>query len=106
MHNKISHSIKCYSVADRHGFGKSVHHAQHDAQPTGNSENEKEEIVLFKEARFLLVVVFVDRPKKTMHNVLMCEPRHEFHEKECSDDDPEPAPNAHNIKFSAAKKSN
>ena len=51
MHNKISHSIKCYSVADRHGFGKSVHHAQHDAQPTGNSENEKEEIVPFKKAK-------------------------------------------------------
>ena len=52
------------------------------------------------------MVVFVDRPKKTVHDILVCEPSHEFHKKECGDDDPEPAPNTHSIKFSAAKKSN
>lgn len=46
-------------------------------------KNEKESIVLFKESRSSNVVVFVQVPQKTVHDVFVGKPGNEFHEQKC-----------------------
>ena len=64
-----------------------MHHPKHGEQPTGNCEDQKEEIVLLKESRTAFVVIFMHMPKESMHDVLMREPGHELHEEKGGQND-------------------
>lgn len=63
------------------------HASRDDAPCAGHGENEEEGIVLFEEARFVLVVIPVEIPHGTVHQVLVGAPRDPFHDQESADDD-------------------
>lgn len=71
MHQKISKPVKSNACANAHYPIGLVHTTQHDAEPTGYGKYDKKSIVLFKKTRTLLVVVFMQVPKKSMHDIAM-----------------------------------
>ncbi len=58
-----------------------------EAPSAGYGKNQEESVVLLKESRFVLVVVFVEIPHGAMHQVFVCSPSHAFHGAESGDDD-------------------
>src|SRR6218665_1579264 len=82
MYQKISKPIQCYSKT----YGSQpiyfVLQAKHDTQPTGYCKNEKEGIVFFKKTGRWLMMIFVQVPQKSMHNIAVCKPGNGLHCKE------------------------
>src|SRR6186997_1843230 len=54
-------------------------------QETWHSEDDKECIVLFKKTGFNLVMIFMQVPKKSVHDIAMGEPCNAFHDNERCD---------------------
>jgi len=78
--------------ADAHEQETQVRRCRADdvASRAGNGENEEEQVVALEEAAFVmvrLVVIGVPRPQKAVHDVLVREPRHEFHAGHCGQGD-------------------
>jgi hypothetical protein len=55
------------------------HHAEHDKQPSGYREDQKEQIIALEETLRAGVMILVKRPKKTMHDEFMRRPGNGFH---------------------------
>jgi hypothetical protein len=55
---------------------------QHNTQPTGNGEDEKERIVLLKKTGAFLVMVLVEVPQKPVHYKAVGKPGYPFHTTE------------------------
>lgn len=57
-----------------------ISHSEKKADDSGNRKNQKEEVVVLEKAgRFFLMMVFMKRPKPSMHDEFMGEPCHAFH---------------------------
>src|SRR5688572_5061799 len=82
MHEEVSKSIrhhaKSYSLQPVYTFQR----AEKNTQKAGNSEDDEEGIVLFKKARFGIVMIFVQVPEKSMHYVFMGSPGDGLHDNE------------------------
>ena len=85
MHKKICKTIQSYACPDAYNPPCLLHTAQHYAEPAWYSENDKECIILFKEAPCFFVMVFVQVPKKPMHHVFVSKPGYSFHYKKSND---------------------
>jgi len=46
-------------------------HTEHDGEPTRNGKNQKEEIIALKKAITGPVVIFVKKPKRAVHEILV-----------------------------------
>ena len=80
MDKKIGHAIQRDAQAYPKQVVVALSHSQVQADDSGYSKNQKEEIIVLKEAgRFFLVVVLVEVPKDAMHDVFMRKPSHAFH---------------------------
>jgi len=82
VHQEISKSVSRNADTDEQADVVPVHDAEHHQDGAGDGEDEEEGIVLFEETGFGLVVVFVEDPQQSMHDVLVGEPGHEFHREE------------------------
>jgi hypothetical protein len=80
VHKKISQAVRSNPESKAHGYPDVVHHAQHDAQPTWNGKNQEKGIVFLKKTRFLGVVVCVQKPQPTVHEVFVRRPCSTFHQ--------------------------
>ena len=86
VHQEVRKAVECDAGSNPHTEVATVHGSGDEAQRTRNSENEKEHVVFFEKARLVYVVVFMKVPHEAVHDVFMCEPRHEFHDEESGDD--------------------
>lgn len=84
VHQEIGETIHRNANSNKESEIVTVHHSKHDAQPTGNGENQKESIILLKNVVVRLMVIFVQNPQKPMHHILVRRPGHEFHEEKSS----------------------
>ena len=82
MHQKIpgtiGHDAKTYRLHPPY----IIKCAEIDQQYTWYGEDDKEGIILFKKAGLHLVMIFMQIPKKTMHDIPMCKPCNTFHDYE------------------------
>jgi hypothetical protein len=82
MNNKIGktigHDAKADAVQPPKTWGL---HAIHDAQHAGDGKNHKKGIILLKKARLYLMMVFVEVPKKPMHDPTVGAPGNGFHQQ-------------------------
>lgn len=82
MYKKISHSVQCNSYGNVEPIievldGSVVH--QYDR---GNCKYDKKIVIFFhRPIVAVIVMVFVKRPQKTMHDIFMNKPGHSFHDK-------------------------
>jgi hypothetical protein len=53
-----------------------------DQQDAGQCKDDEEGIILFKKTRLNLVVIFMQAPKKSMHDVTVRKPGNSFHNYE------------------------
>jgi hypothetical protein len=84
VHNKISQAVCHDAEANSLQIPAVSISTEKDEQHTGNSEYDKEEIVLLKESRFNLVMVPVQVPEKAVHHISMRKPGNAFHDNEGS----------------------
>jgi hypothetical protein len=84
VYQEIAETVKCDSETDKKHPRKSIHHTEHDKKPRRYGEYQKEHIVFFKETGLGSMVIAVKIPSQTMHDILVCKPSHELHEKEGS----------------------
>lgn len=80
VHEKISQAVGSNPESKAHRYPDVIHHAQHDAQPTWDGENQEKGIVFFKKTRLLGVVVCVQKPQPTVHEVFVRRPSSTFHQ--------------------------
>jgi hypothetical protein len=64
------------SNGNQYGIGGQ---SNYDARTTGNRKNDKEQIILFKEPLTWLVVVFMEIPEESVHDIPMRQPGDSFH---------------------------
>ena len=81
MHNKLGkslrHDTKTHRVTPPHS---GCLHTIHDAEETGDSKNDKEGIIFFKEPWLYLMMVLMEVPKEPMHHPPVCAPGYPFHQ--------------------------
>lgn len=83
MHKKVSHAIGENSKSDgKPGPKAKITPANKATDADQSIKNEKIIIAFPPTAVIFVVMVFVQFPKKTVHNVFMGEPRHKFHDRE------------------------
>lgn len=93
VYKKVGHPVNGNSQANPEKVIIAGLHPKEKSCDTGNGENEKEKIVVLKETlRLLVVMIFVQRPQQTVHDIFMSEPGHAFHSEECGQ-------NNENIKY-------
>jgi hypothetical protein len=86
MHHKIGYAIEGDPNADVKHKSIAFHEVTYAKEyHRYTSEHHKEVVVLLKEMWILVVVIFVQVPKKPMHDVFMCEPGNTFHDTKCDD---------------------
>ena len=56
-----------------------VNYTKHNQQPAWYGKNEKECIVLFKKTRTFLMMIFMQKPTRTMHYIPVEAPGKSFH---------------------------
>lgn len=79
MHEKVARSVHHDTQSDKKPEVESVFCSEQHEHKAGYREDEEEEIILFEEARFGLVMVFMEVPHKTVHNKFMGAPGDPFH---------------------------
>ncbi len=84
MHQEVTKTVECYSKSNIKSEVVGIDSAEKNAQKTWDRKNQKEHVIFFKETRLVLMVVFVEIPHQSMHDVFMRKPGHEFHEEECA----------------------
>jgi hypothetical protein len=62
-----------------------IHCPEKYQQKAGNSKDHKEGIILFKEARLHLVMIFMQPPQKTMHDKPVGTPGYSFHQQKSAE---------------------
>src|SRR5215204_89283 len=84
MHKKISGAIGHDAKTDCLHPPGIIECAEIDEQDTWNRKNDKERIILFEKTRLNLVMIFMQIPEKSMHNITMRKPCDAFHDDERS----------------------
>jgi len=88
MDNKIrkavGHDAKADAVEPPQTGGL---HTIHDAQHARNGKNHKKGIIFLKKARLYLMMVFVEVPKKAMHDPTVGAPGDGFHQQKNTQND-------------------
>ncbi len=80
MDQKISDPIQGDAQAGPEKKIELAHHAQIKTKHAGNSENEKEGVILFEKAFIVpMMVIPMKGPQESVHNVFVCKPSCEFH---------------------------
>jgi tetrahydromethanopterin S-methyltransferase subunit A len=82
VHKKITESVSRDPKAYPKAPIVASHHAKHGKEPGRDGKNQEEDVVFFKKARFMLVVITVKIPAKTVHDVFVGKPGHKLHEAE------------------------
>ena len=82
MDHKISRSVRHNAKADGLHPPYAIKGTKKDQQHTGNGEDDKEPVILFKEPGLFLMVIAVQVPKQAMHDILMGKPGNAFHDQE------------------------
>src|SRR4030095_11438080 len=82
MYQKISDTISHDAKTDRLHPPCIIKCAEIDQEYTWHSEDDKECVVLFKKAGLYLVMIFMQVPKKPMHDISMSKPGNAFHNYE------------------------
>ncbi|MGV3684611.1 MAG: hypothetical protein ACO1NS_03230 [Daejeonella sp.] len=83
VYEEVSEAIQSDPKAYPKKKVETILQTQIQGDDTGNSKDQKEKIIMFKEAgRLFFVVVSVQSPQQTMHNIFMGEPGYGFHGKE------------------------
>jgi hypothetical protein len=82
MHQEIGEAIGHDTKPDRLHPPDLIVSAYADQQHTGHGKDHKKGIILFKEARFYLVMIFMEIPQKSMHHIFMGAPGYTLHYKE------------------------
>jgi hypothetical protein len=62
-------------------------HTVHDAQHAGDGKNHKKGIIFLKKARLYLMMIFVEVPKKAMHDPTVGAPGDGFHQQKNTQND-------------------
>jgi len=83
VHQEISKTICHDAKTDRLHPPYIIKCAEIDQQYTWYCEDDKECIILFKKTRLYLVMIFMQIPEKSMHDITMSEPCNTFHTNEC-----------------------
>jgi hypothetical protein len=84
VHQEISDPIGHNAKANGLHPPNTIHSTKANQQHTGHREYDKEPVVLFKKARFFLVMITVQEPEESMHDVSMRQPGYAFHYQEGS----------------------
>lgn len=79
VHEKVTRSVHHDTQSDKKPEVKSVLCSEQHEYKTGYREDEEKEIILLEEARFGLVMIFMEVPHKTVHNEFMGAPGYAFH---------------------------
>ena len=83
MYKEVGHSIDGYSQAYPKQVIIAGLHSKEKCGYTRDSKNEKEKVIVLKEAGGLLVVmIFMQRPQQTVHYEFVSKPGNAFHSKE------------------------
>jgi len=85
MHNKIGSTIHGNTGADTHQPPDMVEASKHNGQPAWYGEDDKEHIVLFKEAGAFFMMIFMQVPEKAVHDILMRKPCNSLHDNKGAD---------------------
>jgi hypothetical protein len=84
VYHKVSHSIGKDPEAYRQASPKSVVLPGNKTANTNGSIKDKKGVVAFPPTAVVFVVmVFVQDPQKTVHDVFVGKPGHEFHNEKC-----------------------
>jgi hypothetical protein len=88
VYEEISKAIDRYAKSYPEQEIITVLQSNEQADDTRNGKDQKEKIIVFEEAPGLFVVmVFVQYPQDSMHDIFMCEPCNGFHRnKSCKGD--------------------
>jgi len=81
VYQKIAEAI-CGDACANPKAEVGVYTACNEAPGAGHSKNQEEGVVLFKEPRLVLMVVLMEIPHHTMHQVFVCSPCDTFHGQE------------------------
>jgi hypothetical protein len=83
LKHNIKNTIRQYSKT--YGFQKPQKFylkTCHNRKNRRNTKNNRKIIIFLKKMFVWLMMVFVPRPQKSVHNILVCSPRSTFHQKE------------------------
>src|SRR3970040_1409453 len=83
MYHEITKSVKCDPESDEKQIVHAALYAKVKKSDAGCCENHKKDIVSFENVGiFGLVMIGMEIPHRSVHNVLVSHPSHAFHEKE------------------------
>jgi len=88
VNKEICQSIGKYAQTYSKSYVQYAHIPQQEEADTDNCIKDEEGIIALKpRVMVLAVVVFMQAPQETVHNVFMGEPRHKFNHEECNNED-------------------
>ena len=79
MNEEVSQAIRRNPRANPNAKVTSCHGPRNDTARTSDSKNQEEGIVFFKKTRLVDVMILMKIPHQPMHDILVCEPCHAFH---------------------------
>lgn len=82
MDQEIGHSVNGNSGANPNSKIASSYRSRDETPSTRNGENQKKGIVFLEKSRLVYVVIFMEKPHQTMHDILVRNPRHALHSNE------------------------
>lgn len=82
MHQNIRNTIQGNANAYIEFVVEAIHHTEHREKPGWNSEHQRKKVVALKLVPCWDVMILMDTPKETMHDILMRKPGHAFHKRE------------------------
>lgn len=88
MNKKVGKAIDCDTYTDKEPMIESAFNSNNKCENTRKGKNQKEEVVAFKKVIWInLMMVFVEYPEYSMHDVLMRKPSNKFHGKKSENND-------------------
>jgi hypothetical protein len=82
VYQEISKTIQGDPCTDRSQPVPAIKSAEPDTEYAGNRKNKEERIILFKNPMAFFMMIFMQIPQETMHDILVGKPCNAFHPKE------------------------
>jgi hypothetical protein len=82
MHEEICQAVGSNACAYPHAKIAASHGSSDETPSTWNGEDQKEGIIFLEKARFMHVVIRVEKPHGTVHEVFVRKPRNPLHPNE------------------------
>ena len=83
MENEIGNTIEQNSNSRIQEYSNFLSDSIYNEKPAWNGKKQKEQVISLKSSSLLIMMIFVKRPKNSVHDIFMSKPGNCFHKSEC-----------------------